>query len=377
MALDIFKSFSVKKENKEEQIPSKLDLEGREQERVTISLGIELETPCVFVKSQCSPETGSHIRVKRKNGVYDHGIYVSDTEVYYVTGRFYAENFENSKPECTSLDEFLCGDTLEVRAYTEDQASQKQQTEIIVSNARDLCQNFKAYNLMWKGRDNFSNLCTFSPILTDFIRDINIVKKDIIVKDSQNEDVECKKIEINSKWTNPSEFVKGINPQRGDHIRVQRLGSTYQHHGIFVSETEVYHKTGEYDPREWKNAKPDCTTLEEFLDGGEVEVRIYPDEEQKSLKCDVDTIVANAKRMYYLPNNNGYNLFTDNCECFANSCLFVNDLIKPINGVGMNKQAQKAKKIGQIVLAVGSIILVGGRIVSSLAGKDTEDSSEV
>ena len=33
-------------------------------------------------------------------------------------------------------------------------------------------------------------------------------------------------------------------PEKGDHIRVMRIGGLYAHHGVYVSDDEVIHFTG-------------------------------------------------------------------------------------------------------------------------------------
>ena len=46
-------------------------------------------------------------------------------------------------------------------------------------------------------------------------------------------------------------------PQKGDHIRVQRMNGVYAHHGIYVSDEEVIHFTGKDDDSilDWSNQK--------------------------------------------------------------------------------------------------------------------------
>lgn len=166
-------------------------------------------------------------------------------------------------------------------------------------------------------------------------------------------------ITVDEKLTNPSNFSKDIKPQKGDHIRVKRLGGIYYHHGIYESDEKVYHLTGKILPWHWKNAKPKCTSLSEFLDGGKLGVRVYNDC-QKSQRCDIETIIDNAKRLVKT-GKKGYNLLWNNCECFANSCVFFENLEEIVKKVNMTKQAQNAKN-GGIALSVVSVILIGGKI---------------
>lgn len=152
-----------------------------------------------------------------------------------------------------------------------------------------------------------------------------------------------KKIVIDTKYISPSDFELKV-PTKGDHIRVKRhLGPIpYTHHGIFVSKDEVYHLNGEMDIRKAKYAKPIKTTLNEFLgkdtDVDKVEVRVYSKEQEK-LKMSIDTIVQNAKSMHEYEIE-GYHLFTNNCECFANSCVFFEHLEDRIININLSWQAK-------------------------------------
>ena len=47
-------------------------------------------------------------------------------------------------------------------------------------------------------------------------------------------------IEIKENWVQKQ-------PQKGDHIRVMRIGGLYAHHGVYVSDDEVIHFTGQDD----------------------------------------------------------------------------------------------------------------------------------
>ena len=107
-------------------------------------------------------------------------------------------------------------------------------------------------------------------------------------------------------------------PIYGDHIKVNR--GLYSHHGIYASDDCVIHfaatdSNNELDPA---SAKIITTTLSDFLKGGVCEVRTYYDEELKKKRSAQDVI------NYALSNlgRGGYNLITNNCEHFANECLF-------------------------------------------------------
>ncbi len=106
-------------------------------------------------------------------------------------------------------------------------------------------------------------------------------------------------------------------PKRGDHIRVQRSG-VYSHHGVYVSDNEVIHFTGTDDDSilDWSKCEVICTTLEQFLQGGSVEVKVYTDEELDDL-YPVEHIVKYARACL---GDKGYHLVFNNCEHFANVC---------------------------------------------------------
>ena len=108
-------------------------------------------------------------------------------------------------------------------------------------------------------------------------------------------------------------------PSFGNQIRVNR--GLYYHHGIYEDDNHVYQyaspKGSEISP---KTALIICTTLEEFLKGGILEVRIYNSEELKKKNSD-EEIVKKAKSM--LGTGLGeYNIIENNCEHFSNYCTF-------------------------------------------------------
>ncbi len=108
------------------------------------------------------------------------------------------------------------------------------------------------------------------------------------------------------------------NPIIGDHIRVNR--GLYYHHGIYVSDDCVIHfappnSTGTIDPA---NAMVVNTNLEAFLNGGLLEVRVFNEQELKFKREPQDIINYAFSRI----GEKGYNLISNNCEHFANECLF-------------------------------------------------------
>lgn len=107
-------------------------------------------------------------------------------------------------------------------------------------------------------------------------------------------------------------------PKRGDHIRVSRLNGLYYHHGIYVTDDEVIHFTGDDDDSvlDWSKAHVIRTDLARFLDGGTVEIKVYNEDELSDL-YPVEGIVNYARACL---GDAGYHLIFNNCEHFANVC---------------------------------------------------------
>lgn len=111
---------------------------------------------------------------------------------------------------------------------------------------------------------------------------------------------------------------KEIKPSFGDHIKVDR--GMYSHHGIYVSDDCVIQFASlipghETDP---ESASICDTSLETFLKGGTLLVRTYSDDELKKKRSPLE-IVEYAKSKY---GTKGYNIISNNCEHFANECVF-------------------------------------------------------
>lgn len=108
-------------------------------------------------------------------------------------------------------------------------------------------------------------------------------------------------------------------PVAGDHIRVKRYGGVYCHHGIYVGNNKVVH----FAPMSGSEVKDNHqsvvheTTLENFLRGGQLEVRCYSEEELK-VKHSADRIVKDAYRCIGIKN---YSFVFNNCEHFASWCV--------------------------------------------------------
>ena len=124
-------------------------------------------------------------------------------------------------------------------------------------------------------------------------------------------------------------------PEYGSQIRVNR--GLYYHHGIYESDDCVY----QFASPEGSEISPETavvctTTLKKFLNGGDLEVREYTEEELKELKPK-DEIIKYAKEHL---GEMGYNLISNNCEHFSNRCAFgkseseqVNDIFSLLGGL--------------------------------------------
>lgn len=111
------------------------------------------------------------------------------------------------------------------------------------------------------------------------------------------------------------EWIYGI-PKKGDHIRVSR--GLYNHHGIYVTTDEVIHFTGDDADNvlDWSKNEVIQSSVERFLLGGQLEVKVYTDDERADL-YPVPEIVQYARHCL---GDRGYNLVFNNCEHFANMC---------------------------------------------------------
>lgn len=107
-------------------------------------------------------------------------------------------------------------------------------------------------------------------------------------------------------------------PKMGDHIRVQRIGGLYAHHGVYVSDDEVIHFTGKEDDSilDWSKPEVISSDLEYFLKGGVLEIKEYTDDEFQDLYAP-EQIVTYARACL---GDKGYHLAFNNCEHFANVC---------------------------------------------------------
>lgn len=99
----------------------------------------------------------------------------------------------------------------------------------------------------------------------------------------------------------------------GEHLWVQRPYG-YEHHAVSVGHGMVVHFTkvlGPFNPKQDPSII-ECTTVEDFAQGGEVRVRPHP-----------DALPTNEilRRAYEKLGQSGWRLFSNNCEHFATWCI--------------------------------------------------------
>ena len=118
-------------------------------------------------------------------------------------------------------------------------------------------------------------------------------------------------------------------PKSGDHIKVSR--GLYTHHGIFIGYNEVIHFASKKDSDDilGDNNEVISTSLNKFLRGGILEVKVYNDNELDDL-YPIHDIINYARGSI---GESGYNLIFNNCEHFANSCTLGNHRSKQVENV--------------------------------------------
>lgn len=113
-------------------------------------------------------------------------------------------------------------------------------------------------------------------------------------------------------------MFKQIKPTFGSIIRVNR--GFYYHYGIYVDDMHVIHFASlvpghEMDPEMASVCESDLKT---FLKDGVLEVKVLTDEEKKRARTNEEVV----KYAYQKIGMKGYNVITNNCEHFANECVF-------------------------------------------------------
>lgn len=133
-----------------------------------------------------------------------------------------------------------------------------------------------------------------------------------------------------SKWEMKEPYI-------GAHIRVQ-IQSIY-HHGIYIGNDEVIQfglLNDMLKPKE--EVKVLVSSIEEFLQGGFLEVRVF-DRKERKIKNDDLKIVEIAKSKL---GEDGYDIVHNNCEHFANFCIFNKKESKQIDDI----RSEIRKKLG-------------------------------
>lgn len=133
-----------------------------------------------------------------------------------------------------------------------------------------------------------------------------------------------------SKWEMKDPYI-------GAHLRVQ-IQSIY-HHGIYIGNDEVIQFGLPIDMlRPKEEVKVLVSTVEEFLQGGFLEVRVF-DRKERKLKNEDSQIVEIAKSKI---GEGGYDIVHNNCEHFANFCIFNKKESKQIDDI----RSEIRKKLG-------------------------------
>ena len=106
-------------------------------------------------------------------------------------------------------------------------------------------------------------------------------------------------------------------PVFGDMLRTKV--QFYHHYGIFVSESEVIQFDLPNDPlQSARQIRVLSTDVLTFLQGGDLEVMV-PDRSTRKQMRTPEQIVAIARQRI---GEGGYDILHNNCEHFANDCVF-------------------------------------------------------
>lgn len=145
-----------------------------------------------------------------------------------------------------------------------------------------------------------------------------------------------------------------MNIDLGDHLYVSKAG--YHHHGIYSGSGKVIHYGGFAE--KFKKEKIKEVSLSDFLNGNDVIIAEYSESERKYSRS------KSVERARSRIGEDGYNLFSNNCEHFVVWC---------ITGDAKSKQVSSAKKFSAAValryvgVAGASTVVVGGPTLA-LAG---------
>ncbi len=128
-----------------------------------------------------------------------------------------------------------------------------------------------------------------------------------------------------------------ISPYPGAHIRVQVNG--IYHHGIYINDEEIVQFGLPFDilkPKE--EVRVIKSDINDFLQGGFLEVKIYDKKEKKLKNKDEDIIKIAISKL----GEGGYDIVHNNCEHFANYCIFNKKESKQIDDI----RSEIRKKLG-------------------------------
>lgn len=109
-----------------------------------------------------------------------------------------------------------------------------------------------------------------------------------------------------------------VDLYEGAHVRVQT--PYYYHHGIYVGNDEVV-QFGKPDAAygSWDEIKVLRSPLADFCGGANfVEVYVFDRKERKRKKSDAEIVQTALSKV----GEGGYHLIYNNCEHFANFCVF-------------------------------------------------------
>lgn len=127
---------------------------------------------------------------------------------------------------------------------------------------------------------------------------------------------------MSSQWEN-------ILPYKGAHIRIKI--HDFFHHGIYIDDNRVVQfgrPMDIYDHPE--KVKVIYTTLDEFKSFGDnFGVRIYSKEEMLDKNDDAEIARIAVSKI----GTDGYNLIHNNCEHFANLCIFNKKISSQVDDV--------------------------------------------
>lgn len=129
------------------------------------------------------------------------------------------------------------------------------------------------------------------------------------------------------------------DPVPGDHIRVSTNG--YYHHGIYIGNDEVIQFGHPFDMyQDHSLIKVIKSDIQDFLRGGFLEVRQYSKKELKK-KFDNEKVIEIAMSKL---GEGDYNLLYNNCEHFANFCVFGIKESKQVDSIHEKKKNLLNKK---------------------------------